>query len=165
MSITAVFQSLRPKQWIKNLIIFASLIFSASFLDAEKVFRTLAAFGIFCLLSGAVYVLNDILDVEKDRRHPLKSRRPIASGKLKVSHAKLLVIALLAGSLGAAFWLQPSLFAPVEQGLDLGPATSRLLQPSFFLVAVIYFIITALYSIKLKQVVVLDVMIIASASC
>ena len=72
--------SLRPEQWTKNLLVFAGLLFGLKLLDAGAVLHASAAFVVFCALSGVVYIVNDIADRESDRRHPLKSHRPIASG-------------------------------------------------------------------------------------
>lgn len=77
-----LFHSLRPEQWTKNLIVFAGLIFGLELFDRAAVLRSAAAFAVFCALSGVVYIFNDIMDREADRRHPLKARRPIASGAL-----------------------------------------------------------------------------------
>src|SRR4026208_500216 len=74
--------SLRPAQWTKNLFIFAALLFGERLLDGRAVLRAPAAFACFCVLSGVVYLVNDVLDREADRRHPIKMRRPIASGEL-----------------------------------------------------------------------------------
>src|SRR5690606_18408675 len=73
---------LRPRQWTKNLIVFAGLIFGERLLDLAAVANAAAAFGVFCLLSGIVYVVNDVRDAQADRLHPIKSRRPIAAGGL-----------------------------------------------------------------------------------
>src|SRR5271156_4086805 len=75
-----VLTSMRPAQWTKNLLVFAGLLFARRIFDAHAVARSVAAFFIFCALSGVVYLVNDIADRETDRRHPLKARRPIASG-------------------------------------------------------------------------------------
>ena len=83
----SVLVSLRPDQWTKNFIVFAALIFSRRLLDPAAVALALAAFLIFCALSGAVYLFNDVSDREADRQHPLKSQRPIASGALSVGAA------------------------------------------------------------------------------
>src|SRR5439155_10029244 len=72
---------LRPTQWVKNLLIFAALIFSMHLLVAESVLRTLVAFVSFCLVASAAYIVNDVHDAERDRRHPIKSQRPIAAGR------------------------------------------------------------------------------------
>src|SRR5262245_3592877 len=100
-----LFLSLRPFQWTKNLIVFAGVIFGAKLLDPTAVWRSLAAFAIFCALSGVVYLINDVADREADKRHPLKQHRPIASGALPVRTA--IAAAALLGGLGliAAFGL------------------------------------------------------------
>jgi 4-hydroxybenzoate polyprenyltransferase len=132
-------KSLRPEQWTKNLIIFAGLIFGRHLLDPRPLARTLAAFAVFCALSGAVYLLNDVIDREADRRHPLKARRPIASGAVPVGTALTVAAVLAVAALAAAFWL----------------------GPSFGVVAVAYVGLLALYSASLKHVVILDVLTIA----
>ena len=76
--------SLRPSQWTKNLIIFLPLMLAQRLLDVQAVLYAIAAFVIFCALSGVVYLINDIADREADRRHPVKKHRPIASGALPV---------------------------------------------------------------------------------
>src|ERR1019366_9161659 len=75
--------SMRPDQWTKNLLVFAGLLFGYRLLDKVAAERALAAFAVFCALSGVVYLINDIADRESDRQHPLKSRRPIASGAIR----------------------------------------------------------------------------------
>lgn len=161
MQIRGLIKSLRPKQWSKNFVIFAGLIFSANFLNPDKVVVSVTAFIIFCGLSGSVYLLNDILDAENDRKHPYKSQRPIASGAVGLLPAGLFMACLLVLSLVAAYRLQPTLFAPVDQSLNLTPVHSAPIQPSFFLVSLSYVVLMALYTFALKHVVVLDVMIIA----
>ena len=94
----ALLSSLRPEQWTKNLVVFAALVFSRRLLDPAAVALALAAFLIFCALSGAVYLVNDVSDREADRLHPLKSQRPIASGALAVGTA-LVWAAILAGKM------------------------------------------------------------------
>ena len=97
--------SLRPHQWSKNLLVFAGLLFSRRLFDLGAFFETLAAFAIFCALSGVVYLTNDILDRATDRNHPLKRRRPIAAGLIPVPLAIGSAIVLLLASLGAAWAL------------------------------------------------------------
>src|SRR5690242_190274 len=80
-----LFLSLRPAQWSKNLVIFAGLLFGRRLFDAGAVAAAIAAFAVFCVLSGVVYLINDVADRESDRLHPHKARRPIASGALPVS--------------------------------------------------------------------------------
>ena len=131
--------SLRPGQWAKNLLVFAGLLFGLRLFDVEAVGRALAAFGIFCLLSGVVYLINDIADRHTDRQHPLKARRPIASGALPVPAALTSAIVLAAAALAGAFAL----------------------GPRFFVVAVSYLALLALYSGALKHIVIIDVLTIA----
>ncbi len=140
MNISAIFESLRPKQWLKNLFIFAPLIFSQNVLQWPLLQRTLLGFLAFCLLSGAVYVFNDLRDVEEDKHHPLKSRRPLASGRLKKSHAWIAFILTGAGSL----------------------ALSYALSPRFFAAALVYFILQTAYSLGLKHIVILELFVIAA---
>ena len=130
--------SLRPRQWAKNLFVFAGLIFSQS-LFSPLVWPALAAFVIFCALSGAVYVFNDLADLEKDRLHPAKRNRPIARGALPVPAAAALGVGLLAGSLIAAAFL------------PLG----------FGLTAAAYAALLIAYSIWLKHIVIVDVLTVA----
>src|SRR3954468_1234884 len=94
--------SLRPGQWTKNLVIFAGLLFGRRLFDADAVLAAVAAFVVFCILSGVVYLVNDVADRETDRRHPLKAHRPIASGALRVPAALGAAIALAAAALGGA---------------------------------------------------------------
>jgi 4-hydroxybenzoate polyprenyltransferase len=131
--------SLRPGQWAKNLLVFAGLLFGLRLFDAAAVLRAIAAFSIFCLLSGVVYLINDVADRESDRQHPVKARRPIASGALPVPTA--LTAALLLG--GAAL------------------AASFALGVPFFTVSVAYLALLALYSGPLKHIVIIDVLTIA----
>ncbi|HUL73493.1 MAG TPA: decaprenyl-phosphate phosphoribosyltransferase [Vicinamibacterales bacterium] len=132
-------RSLRPSQWIKNLLVFAGLIFGEKLGDPSSVERALVAFGVFCLLSSAVYLINDVLDREADRRHPVKSRRPIASGAISPRVALATAVILLGVSFAGAFAL----------------------NRAFGLVAVTYFLLQALYSLSLKHVVILDVLVLA----
>lgn len=132
-------RTLRPEQWTKNLIVFAALLFGQKLLDPEAVTRTLAAFVVFCVLSGVVYLVNDLFDQDADRRHPTKRFRPIASGELSAGVAVTWAIVLGSAALGAAAWL----------GL------------AFALVAAAYLLLFVLYSRWLKHVVIVDVMSIA----
>lgn len=131
--------SLRPSQWTKNLIIFAGLIFGQRLLDAGAVGRACGAFAIFCVLSGVVYLINDVADREADRRHPLKRHRAIASGAVPVGLALTTALVLGVLSLAAAYWI----------------------RPQFALVAAAYVLLLALYSGPLKHVVIIDVLTIA----
>jgi 4-hydroxybenzoate polyprenyltransferase len=132
-------RSLRPREWTKNLFVFGAVVFAERLGDPAALLRAVAAFVVFCALSGAVYLVNDILDREQDRRHPLKARRPIASGALSVGTA-----AAAAATLGAA-----ALLAALSLGLP------------FFAVAAGYLLLLFAYSAFLKHVVILDVLTIA----
>ncbi len=107
----SLFLALRPAQWTKNLIVFAALIFGERLFDAGSVVRAVVAFAAFCALSGVVYLLNDVVDRDADRRHPLKRHRPIAAGHLTVGLAVATGLTLLVLALGAALWLGPSFLA------------------------------------------------------
>lgn len=139
MQIPALIKTLRPAQWIKNLFIFAPLIFSLNIFNADQVMLSAAAFFLFCLVSGAVYILNDLLDREEDKLHPVKSRRPLASGQLSPSAALTAFFLIAAVSLGGA-WL---------------------VNLPFFISVLVYLFIQIGYSFKFKDIVILDVFIIA----
>jgi 4-hydroxybenzoate polyprenyltransferase len=131
--------SLRPSQWTKNLIVFAGLIFGERLFDAGSVTRAVLAFAVFCLLSGVVYLVNDVRDREADRLHPTKSRRPIASGALPAGVAASAAVLFAAAALAVAFGI----------------------NTSFGLVAFAYVGLLVLYSASLKHMVILDVLTIA----
>ena len=130
---------LRPKQWTKNLLVFAALIFSINIVTAHMFIRCVAGFILFCLVSGCVYILNDYIDREADAQHPKKRYRPIASGALRPLPALVFGFLLLVSSLGLAWTL----------------------DPWFSLLLFGYFSINVAYSIKLKHVVIIDIMVIA----
>jgi len=90
-----LFLTFRPKQWIKNGVLFAPLLFSRQFFNGQRLIETVQAFVLFCLLTGAVYVLNDIKDLKEDRRHPVKKNRPLASGRLSPTAAAVVACAFL----------------------------------------------------------------------
>ena len=98
----AVVSELRPRQWTKNLIVFAALVFSGSVGDPRRFGLASAAFGAFCLLSGSVYLFNDVADVARDRLHPVKRLRPIAAGLLAVRPAPPSSVATCCSSLPAS---------------------------------------------------------------
>ena len=132
----ALLQSMRPKQWIKNGIVFAALIFDVQLFQPQPLLRTLAGFGLLCVLSSTVYLFNDLADLERDRLHPKKRLRPLASGRLSrsVALAAALVLPLIALPLSFA------------------------LSWRFGVVAAIYLINNVLYSFWLKHVVLVDVL-------
>jgi 4-hydroxybenzoate polyprenyltransferase len=131
--------SLRPGQWTKNLLVFAGLLFGRQLTDPVAVARASAAFAVFCVLSGVVYLVNDVSDRDTDRQHPLKARRPIASGALPVPVAIASAIVLAVLALISAF----------------------MLGWPFFIVATIYLVLQTLYSGPLKHIVIIDVLTIA----
>ena len=104
----SLFVSLRPDQWTKNFIVFAALIFAVKLLDPAALANASAAFLIFCALSGAVYLINDVSDREADRQHPLKRTRPVAAGEISPGLALGFAGVLAAVSVAAAFALTPS---------------------------------------------------------
>ena len=135
-----LFRALRPQQWIKNLFVYAPLIFSQNVLNQALVLRATLAFLAFCLISSAVYLLNDLRDIEEDRQHPLKAHRPLASGRLKRSTA----VAALA------------IIAPA------GFLVALLVNRSFVFIALGYFALQIAYTLWLKHVVILDIFVVAS---
>jgi 4-hydroxybenzoate polyprenyltransferase len=133
-------RSMRPEQWTKNLVVFAGVLFGGRLLDPAALVDAVAAFAVFCGLSGAVYLFNDLADRETDQRHPLKRHRPIASGQLAPRTALVTAGVLGAGAVLAAV----------------------LLQPAFGLVAGAYLAILLLYSAALKHFVIIDALTIAA---
>ena len=131
---------LRPKQWIKNLFVFAALIFARDVGQPHLLGLTVAAFALFCLSSSGVYIINDILDREHDRNHPVKCHRPIAAGRIPVGTATGLALMLLV----------------------VGVIGSFLVTWSLGLVVLIYAVLMVSYSLYLKQQVILDVFTIAA---
>ena len=131
--------SLRPSQWTKNLLVFAPLIFAVKLFDIAAVVRAAAAFAVFCAMSSVVYLINDVMDREGDRQHPLKCRRPIAAGELSVPAALT-----AAGGIGA-----------------LGITSAFALDWGFGAVAVLYLVLQTLYSVALKHIVIVDALTLA----
>jgi len=129
----------RPKQWLKNFFVFAPLLFSRHIFDPSYVINSLEAFFTFCLISSAVYIINDILDVESDRAHPKKKFRPIASGEISVNQA-LIFLVILGAVIAFTFFFE---------------------KPVFIFVIALYFLTNLFYSLKIKSVVLLDVFFIS----
>lgn len=136
----AYLRLLRISQWVKNVFVFAGLIFARKLGDGEAVLLSIVGFGCLCLLSSCVYVMNDIHDREEDKRHPRKCKRPIASGEIAVGSAAALAAALVGVGLGGSF----------------------LLDRGFGLVALAYVLLQVAYTFVLKHEVVIDVIAIAS---
>jgi len=130
---------LRPKQWIKNGFVFAGLIFSSNMFHIPFLIKSILAFILFCGISSSVYIINDIVDVEKDKLHPKKRFRPIPSGLITKSQAMVFFLIILLLSMTLSF----------------------LLDIKFGMVALVYFVMNLFYSFKFKNIVILDVMIIA----
>ena len=137
--VVAVLVSIRPRQWVKNLFVFAALIFSHKLFSADAG-RAFVAFAIFCALAGVVYLLNDVADRERDRAHPKKRFRPVASGALPVPAAIAAAAVIGAAALAAA--------------AALGGA--------FLLTAGVYLSLLVAYSVWLKHLVIVDVLTVAS---
>jgi len=136
-----LFKAIRVHQWTKNFLIFAALIFSKKLTDIHLFTQTLYAFFSFCLLSSSVYILNDIFDAAKDRLHPVKRLRPIASGKVKKRTALTAAFVLAAGSLA------------LTVGLDR--------EEGFVSILACYLALNICYSLFLKRIVVADVLVLA----
>ncbi len=136
----ALLKTMRPRQWSKNVFIFAALVFDKQLFIMNSFLRTAAGFVLFCLISSAVYIFNDLADVEADREHPDKRNRPIASGTL---------------SMGVA-WTAGILLVILSVGLGY------VLSPAFAAVVAAYFLLNIAYSKWLKHILILDVLILAA---
>lgn len=136
----SLLRTLRPRQWIKNFALFAGIIFSEKLDDPNALLKVMAAFLIFCAISSATYIINDIFDVERDKLHPLKKNRPIAAGIISIPLAATIAIGIIVIILPLAYTL----------------------SPSFFLAVLGYLFLQGLYSSYLKSVMLLDVISIAA---
>jgi 4-hydroxybenzoate polyprenyltransferase len=132
--------STRPKQWYKNILLFVGIVFSANILNISMWAKVIPAFIFFCMLSAGEYLINDVLDRERDRKHPIKRRRPIASGQLKVSHALLVAILLIVLALLGSYLT---------------------INIKFLIISASYVLLVSLYSLMLKHLVIVDVLVIA----
>ena len=130
---------LRPRQWIKNLAIFAAVTFTGTLLNPTIFLNVFYGFLIFCALSSAIYVINDIFDVKKDKLHPFKRFRPLPKGDISVNSAKVIAVILAVGALTASYFL----------------------GPLFLLIAVIYLALQFSYSLFLKHIAVVDILALA----
>lgn len=135
----AVLAAARPNQWLKNLVIFTSIIFSGKLFELDLLFMTLVAFGIFCLLSSTSYILNDVIDFPYDRKHPLKKFRPVASGRLSIPDATFIIFILSLVSLIIAL------------SFSVG----------FFIISLIFLLLHFFYSLYFKKYPVLDIFTIS----
>jgi 4-hydroxybenzoate polyprenyltransferase len=132
-------QTMRPKQWTKNVFVWAALLFDVKLFEVGPFTRTLLTFVLFCLISSAVYIINDLVDIEKDRRHPSKRTRPLASGALSPRPAIGAAAVIVLASLPLTLWLNRGL-APILYG---------------------YLVLMVAYSFWLKNIVIVDVLTIA----
>jgi 4-hydroxybenzoate polyprenyltransferase len=130
---------MRPKQWYKNLVLFAGIIFSINLFNINMWITVLFSFIIFCLLSGSEYIINDIMDKERDKVHPRKCSRPIASGRLSISYALIFVIFMLSAALVGAY----------------------LINIKFLEISLAYFFLIIFYSLFLKHIAIIDVITIS----
>jgi len=131
---------MRPRQWLKNGLVYVPLFFDGKLTDPNSIVRTTIAFVLLCMMSGAVYIMNDLKDIDKDRQHPKKRYRPLASGQLNPTVAAVAAVLLAVFSLIVGFFL----------------------SPAFDLVLLTYLVIQIAYTFYLKNVVLLDVMTIAA---
>jgi 4-hydroxybenzoate polyprenyltransferase len=136
----ALIKTMRPRQWTKNVFVLAALVFDLKLRNPDAVVRSLIGFLLFCLLSSVVYIINDVMDVESDRKHPTKRNRPIAAGRLPIP------VALTAAGILVVFTL----------------LASYLLSMGFFIIAVVYLVQNLVYSSWLKHIVLIDVLMIAA---
>lgn len=131
---------MRPRQWSKNIFVFAALVFDKQLFHVSAFLHTLAGFFLFCLISSSVYIFNDIVDVEADRQHPIKKNRPLPSGQLPLNVAWAAGIILVAVTLILGY----------------------VMDPEFDLVLLAYFLLNLAYSRWLKHIPILDVLVLAA---
>ncbi len=136
----ALLKTMRPRQWSKNIFVFAALVFDKHLFHISAFLHTLAGFFLFCLISSSVYIFNDIVDIEADRQHPTKKNRPLPSGQLSVGVAWIAGIALVIITL----------------------ILSYVMDPEFSLVIAVYFFLNLAYTRWLKHIPILDVLVLAT---
>jgi 4-hydroxybenzoate polyprenyltransferase len=136
----ALLKTMRPKQWTKNVVVFAPLVFDEKLFAPDLFGRTLLAFALFCLISSTVYIINDLVDIDKDRQHPKKRTRPLAAGALSPAAALSAAVAFVLISIPLALWL----------------------DGGFALVLFSYLLLNIAYSFYLKNLVIIDVLVIAA---
>jgi 4-hydroxybenzoate polyprenyltransferase len=136
----ALFKTMRPKQWAKNVFLLAAIVFDRKLTYVDAMLNTIIGVFAFSLIASVVYIINDIADVEADRQHPTKRNRPIAAGKLPIPAAWIFAIILLLIAFPIAIWL----------------------SPTFALIAFLYLVLNLIYSKWLKHVVLLDIILLAS---
>jgi 4-hydroxybenzoate polyprenyltransferase len=136
----ALLKTMRPRQWTKNVFVLAALVFDRQLTHPVALLHSIAGFILFCLASSAVYIINDIIDVEADRNHPKKRNRPIASGKLPIPVARIAAIVLLVVAYTLAY----------------------ILSKGFFLIILVYLLLNLAYSTWLKHIPLIDVFVLSS---
>jgi 4-hydroxybenzoate polyprenyltransferase len=132
--------SIRPKQWYKNSLLFVGIVFSANILNASMWVQVILAFVYFCMLSAGEYLINDLIDIKRDQKHPIKRKRPIASGQLKASYAILFALILIVAALLGSYLT---------------------VNTQFFIISAAYVLLTLLYSLVLKHLIIADVLAIS----
>lgn len=140
MILKYILLSMRPEQWIKNFFVFTALLFSKNLLNPSKDIEAVVGFIIFCMITGCTYMINDLIDLEKDKLHPAKSQRPLASGKLRKETAVKIIVLVCLASLFFAFYM----------------------NILFGFIVLAYFLLNIGYSIYLKNIVIIDVVSIAA---
>ncbi|MDD3646980.1 MAG: decaprenyl-phosphate phosphoribosyltransferase [Candidatus Dojkabacteria bacterium] len=135
----AIIKALRPKQWVKNIFVFPALVFAAEFINIRALVLTICAFFLFSFTASSIYIINDIIDYENDRKHPKKKFRPIASGELNKGVALLISVVLGASSI----------------------LTALVIHPMFALILLVYVITNLLYSYVFKHIVIVDIILVA----
>ena len=136
----ALFKTMRPRQWLKNGLVYIPLFFDGKLADPESFARTTAAFVLLCFMSSGVYIMNDLMDIEKDQQHPEKRNRPLPSGQLKPRVAVAAAFFFIVGSLIAGYYL----------------------SSAFALVLALYLLLQVAYTFYLKNIVLIDVMVLAA---
>lgn len=151
-------KELRPRQWTKNFAIFIALVFAQQLFNLPSLERTIVAWLIFCLAASSIYLLNDLLDLQQDRQHPIKRLRPLASGLVPISWARATIAVLL---LCCAFLVYALFSMPITPLRDIYASLGGA-NVLFTLALVTYLFLMILYSLKLKHVVLIDVFVIAA---
>ncbi len=134
-----ILRLLRPRQWLKNFAIFAAILFSGQLFSTPTLLQILYGFGVFCALSSAIYIINDLFDQKKDRLHPFKRFRPLATGEVPTSLAIVLAVVFLIGSFFA----------------------SLLISPAFLLLSLTYFFLQLSYTLLFKHIEIIDILVLA----
>lgn len=142
----ALFKTMRPRQWLKNIFVFVALVFDGRlvFEAFDTIWRVFIAFLLFCLISSTIYIMNDLADIEEDRLHPKKKLRPLPAGQLNVGVAKAAMFLFGLGSLGISFWLD------------------QIWGTGLFVILASYTVLQIAYNLQLKRIVLLDVSAVAA---